>query len=127
MTAKWLRSGADAERIKQIAETIQDLDLTQFPAWHDLKMLSHNTIIDGIEVDPAGIRLDDDEFDGIMTVYVALTYGKGKGELTTSDAFPGQFHGHFADGGPKVTEATVDMSAFFSDTEPAREGSFGKA
>ena len=64
--------------------------------WSDLDELSTHTILEGVEVDPEGILIDDDgRFKGVMNVYVTLQYGKDDDEgFTTSDSFLGRFEGH---------------------------------
>ncbi|GLK86587.1 pPIWI-associating nuclease domain-containing protein [Ancylobacter defluvii] len=103
----------DAEDL--IAEAVRSVELRDFPsAWNELDTLSSETTVDNIGVDPAGIRVSGTKFSGLASVYVALRYGKGDDEFTTSEAFRGKFHGHFDQGKPLIDDFTVDTSPFFA-------------
>jgi hypothetical protein len=110
------RSGENA-RIGQIVEAVQDFPLTGSPYWPELSVLSDETELDGIEVDPAGVTLTDDGFEGLMNVYVGLKYGTNKGEpVITSDAFTGRFNGHFSTTGrPEIDSVAIDTAPFYED------------
>jgi hypothetical protein len=102
-------------RVASIIDAVQDLDLETTEAWRDLDELSSETTVDGIHVDPVGVVLEDNKFNGLMVVFVALEYdesGDDKG-FTTSDSFMGEFEGHFDDDGKAIIDkVTVDTSTF---------------
>ena len=99
---------------KAVIDAVEQYDLTESPAWQDLNTLSARTILDGVEVDPDGVILDDDQFRGVMNVYVVLRYGSSKDGFETSDSFLGNFKGHFVQGeGPVIDQVSVDTSPFF--------------
>jgi hypothetical protein len=109
------RNAAEA-RIAAIVHAVSRLDLTQFPAWQALERLSAHTSLDGVEADPAGIDLNGDKFNGILTAYVGLRYGNGSGSddgLETSDSFGGTFEGHFEKSHPVIDDVRVDTSPFY--------------
>jgi hypothetical protein len=108
---------AAKEQMHQIVEAVQDFPLTDSPYWSELTKLSDQTEFDGIEVDPTGVTITNDEFEGLMNVYVGLSYGKGGGEaLVSSDAFTGRFKGHFAKTGrPQIDEIAIDTAPFYEN------------
>jgi hypothetical protein len=91
--------------------------LTDSPYWSELSELSDRTELDGIEVDPVGVTITKDGFEGLMNVYVGLEYREASGEaLATSDAFTGRFKGHFSkDGKPRIDEVTIDTAPFYEN------------
>lgn len=108
---------AEKERMHRIVEAVQDFPLTNSEYWSELKELSDQTEFDGIEVDPAGVTITNNEFEGLMNVYVGLNYGKDGGEaLVSSDAFTGRFKGHFARSGkPEIDEIAIDTAPFYEN------------
>jgi Predicted pPIWI-associating nuclease len=109
------RTSKDLEKKRAtVVGFIEGQELTDRPAWGDLDILSTHTTLDGIEVDPEGIIFDGDEFGGVMNVHVTLHYGgHGDDGFTTSDSFPGDFHGRFDKGKPEVDQISVDTSSFY--------------
>ncbi len=105
------------EQIAEIADTVRAVQLTTFPAWNDLDVLSNHTRIDGIGVDPEGITVRGSQFSGLAAVYVVLEYDQGPDQFTTSEAFRGKFTGHIEAGKPVIEDFTVDTSPFFADAE----------
>lgn len=102
-------------RLSAVLQAASDYDLTQSEAWSDLDELSTHTYVDDVEVDPAGIKIEGNEFKGIINVYVLLQYGKDAEEgFQTSDAFRGQFSGHFEGGLAIIDKVSVDTSPFFA-------------
>jgi hypothetical protein len=109
------RHSAEA-KIAAIVHAVSRLDLTQFPVWQALERLSTHTSLDGVEADPAGIDLNGDKFNGILTAYVGLRYGNGSGSddgLETSDSFGATFEGHFKKSQSVIDDVSVDTSAFY--------------
>lgn len=104
-------------RIADIVETVQTYPLAQSHYWKPLAGLSSHTEFDGIEVDPAGVSIADDRFDGLMNVYVGLEFAsKGSESLISSDAFVGTFKGHFSPAGkPEIDAITIDTTPFYRD------------
>lgn len=102
-------------RIRAVMDAVENYELAESAAWSDLDALSTHTYIDGIEIDPEGVILEDNRFHGVMNVYVLLTYGSDKEDgFETSDAFLGQFEGHFNPEGKAVIDnLTVDTSPFY--------------
>jgi len=106
--------GSKAKKISAIVDAVSNAALTEYDAWNDLDALSTHTDVDGIDVDPAGIELNGDEFRGLAAIYVALQYGSGNEErFETSDTFEGQFEGHFDGTRPVIDKITVDTSPFY--------------
>jgi hypothetical protein len=100
--------------ISAIVDAVSNAELTEYDAWNDLGALSTRTGVDGIEVDPAGIVVNGDQFNGLATIYVALQYGSNHDDgFETSDAFEGQFEGHFDGKKPIIDKITVDTSPFY--------------
>src|SRR5215211_751931 len=93
-------------RTQAIVEAIENFDIVDSPAWHDLDILSTHTHIDGIEVDPEGIIFEPEgRFKGVANIYVLLKYGSDKDEgFETTDSFRGYFQGHFEKGGKPIIE-----------------------
>ena len=118
MVAK--RGTAGETRIEEvqrdrIAGAVRDVDLTDFACWNDLDVLSSRTIPEDIEVLEDAIDIKDDNFSGVLNVYVLLEYGKGDEGFTSSDGFPGKFKGHFDENDRLVIdEVTVDTSSFYA-------------
>jgi hypothetical protein len=109
-----MHSQPDRERIRSVVEALSSLDLTSLPAWEELQTLSKRTTLDGIEVDPAAIIVNKDQFEGEMTIYVGLMYGDKDDYLETSDAFAGSFKGHFEPAGkPVVDDVVVETAPFY--------------
>jgi hypothetical protein len=104
-------------RIADIVEIVQAYPLAQSPHWKQFAGLSSHTEFDGIEVDPAGVSITDDRFDGLMNVYVGLEFAsKGSKSLISSDAFIGTFKGHFSPAGkPEIDAITIDTAPFYED------------
>ncbi len=99
----------------RIAGAVRDVDLTDFACWNDLDVLSSHTIPEDIEVLEDTIDIKDDNFSGVLNVYVQLKYGKGDEGFTSSDGFPGKFKGHFDENDRLVIdEVTVDTSSFYA-------------
>lgn len=103
------------QKVANIVALVQRYDLPGSPAWADLAELSTRTFLDGIEVDPEAIIIRGDQFKGAMSVYVLLEYGPDNDEgFTTSDAFMGQFVGHFDKSGcPHIDTVAVDTTPFY--------------
>ena len=93
----------NSPRVHKIVKAVQDLDLTNRTEWQNLVDLSSRTELDAIEVNPAGVMIDGDQFNGLVNVYVGLYYERnGKDTIATSDAFVGKFQGHFETDKPVV-------------------------
>lgn len=104
----------NVSRLAAVMQVMSDFDLTESQAWSDLDALSSNTYIDDLEVDPEGVIIEENEFKGVMNVYVVLHYGGNDDDaFDTSDAFRGQFSGHFDEDKAVVDSVTVDTSPFF--------------
>jgi Predicted pPIWI-associating nuclease len=99
--------------VADIIRAVEEIELTKYPAWNDLDMLSSHTIIDGITVDPAGVIVTGDKFSGLLNVYVALEYGSGSEAFVTTDSFLGEFAGHLVSGEPHIDDLTIDTSSFY--------------
>ena len=105
---------ADKARVMTIVEAVSGMPLDAFDAWRDLQALSTRTELDGIAVDPVGVRVSETRFDGLATVYVGLIYGTTEADkLETSDAFPAAFEGHFEGTRPVIDRVTVNTRHFF--------------
>jgi hypothetical protein len=100
---------------KIIAEVLKEYDLTGDAAWGNLDELSTHTRLDGVDVDPEGILIDEQgRFRGVMNIYVTLQYGKDDKEgFASSDSFLGNFEGHLEGSRPKIDTVTVDTSPFY--------------
>jgi hypothetical protein len=115
------KSGSSNDRLsvddlrKIIAEVLKGYDLTGDAAWGNLDELSTHTRLEGVDVDPEGILIDDQgRFKGVMNVYVTLQYGKDDKEgFASSDSFLGNFEGHLEGERPKIDAVTVDTSPFY--------------
>jgi hypothetical protein len=105
----------NADKIQSIVDAVETYGLEQSGEWYKLDELSTHTRIDATEVDPDGVVLHDNQFEGLMTVYVVLEYGGGKEKdgLTTSDSFNGKFSGHFEDDKPIIDRVEIDTSSFY--------------
>lgn len=104
-----------SEDRQTIIEALRQYDIKKSPSWSELEKLSHKTDIDGVDVDPAGIILEKEQFRGVANVYVLLAYdGKKKSGLQTSDSFLGRFRGHFDDQRrPIIDDFSIDTSPFY--------------
>jgi hypothetical protein len=108
------QSPSSAEVVGKIVDAVSNTELTEYAAWHDLSVLSSHTDIDGIEVDPAGVTVNGNQFSGLATIYVALNYGSNDDDgFATSDAFEGRFEGHFEEHKPVIDRITVDTAPFY--------------
>ena len=114
------------EREKDVAAVVEEakgVDLVNYPsAWSDLDVLSGDTHVDAIEIDPAGVSVAGDSFRGVANVYVVLEYGGGQGPegFTDTGAFLGKFEGHFDEHRkPVIDNFTVDTSPFYAGEEAA--------
>jgi hypothetical protein len=107
------------EKVRAVIDAVREFDLSESAAWSDLDVLSTQTTVDGIEVDPEGVIIENgNRFRGIANVYVALRYGSGPDSFETSDGFLGTFRGHLEkDGVPVIEEFTVDTAPFFAGEE----------
>lgn len=104
-----------ADRQQAIAEAARAIDLSALPAWGELASLSTHTTLDGLEVDPEGVIIKGNDFEGSMVVYVKLDYGSSEDRLETSDAFNASFTGHFGEGDrPIIDRVEVDTSPFYA-------------
>ena len=102
-------------RLSAVLQAASDYDLTQSDAWSDLDELSTHTYVDDVEVDPDGIKIEGNNFKGILNVYVLLQYGKDNDEgFQASDAFRGQFSGHFEGDLAIIDHISVDTSPFYA-------------
>jgi len=106
---------SDDDLSSRIVQAVQGLDLTETPAWNDLDALSTHTEVDGVDAHPDGIAVEGGNFQGLMTVYVALQYGKDRDEgFITSDSIPGEFSGHLDENGkPVIDHIKVDTRRFY--------------
>ena len=101
-------------QINAIVDAVSNARLTEYAAWNDLVVLSSHTEVDGIDVDPAGIIVSGDKFQGLATIAVALRYDPdGDGGFETSDSFEGQFEGHFEGKKPVIDMITVNTEPFY--------------
>lgn len=107
---------ASPERAAQVIKAVEGIDLNLFQeAKRELEHLSDRTIVDRIKVDPAGILVDGDRFEGLSVVSVALGYEKRGRKFSQSYAFWGRFSGHFAGDAARVDNFAVDTSPFYSE------------
>jgi hypothetical protein len=105
----------EPKRIDAIIDAISNASLTNYEAWNALVELSSQTTLDGIDVDPAGIILTGDKFNGLAAIHVALTYDPDTTAcIRTSDTFEGQFEGHFDGKRPIIDKFTVDTTPFYN-------------
>jgi hypothetical protein len=103
-----------ADPRESIAKVVKEYDLTSDAVWGDLDVLSTHTRLEGVEVDPEGILIDDKgQFKGVMNVYVTLEYGNKKDGFSSSDSFLGNFEGHLEEDRPKIDAVSVDTSPFY--------------
>lgn len=114
MTA-FTKSQKQQTQISKIVGAMERFDIANSPAWAELDALSSHTYLDGMEIDPDGIIIEGDKFKGSLSVYVLLKYDEhGDDAFETSDAFSGEFFGHFDETGkPVIENATVDTSPFY--------------
>jgi hypothetical protein len=106
------------EMIGRIVAAVRQFDLRSDPAWSDLDLLSSNTVLESIEVDPEGVVLvPGGRFAGVMNVYVLLQYDPGSADsFTDSDSFLGQFEGYVdAEENPVIEQVSVDTTPFFGE------------
>lgn len=112
MSAK-RRSEDDRITKAAIAEAVRSVDLADFPrAWSALDILSNQTTVDAILVEPAGISIEGDRFRGLASVQVALHYGGKKGAFTASESFLGEFRGKIVGNTPSIEEFDVDTTPY---------------
>ena len=109
------KSPSRERQIADIVKAMQEFDITSDQAWSDLDELSTHTLFDGLEVDPDGVIIKGSNFKGPISVYVLLQYGSDSDDgFTTSDAFMGEFDGHFdASKKPVIDTVTIDTSPFY--------------
>jgi hypothetical protein len=100
---------------ERIARALERYDLSSDDAWSELDQLSTHTLLEGLEVDPEGVVVDQNgHFKGVMNVYVTLQYDKDEHDgFKTSDSFLGSFEGHMEGDAPKVDSVKVDTSPFY--------------
>lgn len=116
MQAAQRQSDAKSERV---ADFVRSLDVTSLDLWGSLDALSTHTLVEGVEVDPAGIVIGPgSSFTGVFNIYVTLQYGKDSDEgFSTSDSFLAHLSGHFEGDTPIVDSSSVDTSAFHGEAE----------
>ncbi len=103
-----------AGRLKAIVDAVSNVRLTDFDAWNDLDALSSHTGVDGIDVDPEGIIVSGESFQGLAAIGVALRYDPdGDAGFVTSDTFEGQFEGHFEGKRAIIDKITVNTDPFY--------------
>lgn len=102
------------ELIKAIVEAVRATEVTETEAWHDLDVLSSQTVIDGIEVFDRQIKFKDDGFEGPINVHCTLNYDSGEEGFALSETFPGRFEGRLERDGPVLTRLSVDTSGFYA-------------
>jgi|GEM_PF-1785935 len=104
-----------AEKARLIAAAMWDYDITKFrDVWEHLARLSDETELDGVDVNPAGVLIDNGRFNGLMTVYLVFRFKTDRGEVVSPEALPGEFQGHFdSEGRPQIDSVSVDDSLFF--------------
>lgn len=105
-----------AECKHSIAMLMRDYDLKQkFPdVWRHLAELSDETQLDAVDVDPAGVFVKGNTFDGLMTVYLVFRFNTQDGRILSPEALEGEFKGHFdAEGRPQIDSVSVNDSLFY--------------
>ncbi len=101
---------------KEIVRLVEGYDLTGDRVWPELAALSSDTGVEAVEVDPEGIVIDGNRFQGVMNVYLKLEYAadaQPEEAFTTSDAVLGKFEGHLKGGKPVLDTVSVETSQFY--------------
>jgi hypothetical protein len=104
------------KRREQIVKLVEGHNLTRDPVWRELVALSSETRVEALEVDPEGVVITGESFEGVMNIYLKLEYAmdsQPNDAFTTSDSVLGKFKGHFERGNPKLDEITVETSPFY--------------
>ena len=103
----------DAVSRQAIADAVRAADKDDTEAYNELSLLSHNTVIDTIEIFEDEILIDSDGFRGPMVWHVTLNYRDEEEDIAESESFPGSFYGVFEDGVPRITRMEADTSYFY--------------
>jgi hypothetical protein len=109
------------ELIERILRVIRNFDITVQPSWEQVKELSSDTVLEGLEVEPAGIVVDGNKFEGVANVHVLLHYSADGGNpFNDAESLVGHFRGHLRkDKTPVIDEVQFDLEPFYEN--PAAE------
>lgn len=123
MNAVNLKPIEEDHQVAAVVEAVSALtadDVFRGQTSDDLGELSSNTLFDGVEVNPDAIFTSgENRFEASATVYVTLTYGGSRDNVSIPDSYPAIVRGHFeANGEAEVEAIEVDTSSFFED-EPS--------
>lgn len=103
---------------KDIAKLVERHDLTSDRVWPKLAALSSATQVEAVEVDPEGIVIVGDRFQGVMNVYLKLEYAadaQPEETFITSDSVLGKFEGYLKGGKPVLDAVSVETSQFYDE------------
>jgi len=104
-----------AQMIERIIQAIEEYDLATTPAWNEVRGLADTADFEGVEVEPSGIEVTGDKFEGVMTVYALLHYvdsSPSAPEFAESEAFNGSFRGHFVQSVPHIDQVEINVSSY---------------
>jgi hypothetical protein len=117
---KPIDENSQVEAVVDVVSALTADDVFSGQTASDLDELSSNTLFEGIEVNPDAIFTSgENRFEASATVYVTLTYGGSRDNVSIPDSYPAIVRGHFnVDGEAEVEQIEVDTSSFFED-EPS--------
>lgn len=95
----------DRSRRAAVMDATSGLDLKATTIWHDIALLSDETLPDGVDAVPEGIfSTGQDGFVAVATGYVTLNFNDGPGKIRLSESFPLTIRGRFKGDGTAVVE-----------------------
>ncbi len=102
-------------RREQIAEALQNIEISDLDIWDDLDILSTHTRVEAFEVPVEGIILGPgNRFSAVLNLYLTLQYGKDDDDgFTTSDSFVAIVKGQLEGEALTVDSSSVDTSSFY--------------
>ncbi|MEQ8178257.1 MAG: hypothetical protein RIA10_07980 [Amphiplicatus sp.] len=103
----------EKQKRRAIADAARNAAFQNMEAWQDLALLSHNTVIEAVEVFEDEIVFEGAQFRGTLVWHVTLTYTDPDEEVTDSESFPGFFEGVMDENGPHITRMLADTSYFY--------------
>lgn len=103
------------DAVRAVGNAVEGFDLVQSSAWSDLDVLAGRVSVDALELDTDSVVVSADRsFSATGYVYLALQYGGGDDEFTTSESFRADIQGKLdAAGKAEIELLTVDTSPFY--------------
>lgn len=83
-----------------------------------LDELSSETVVDDIDIDEGSLEATKEKdgtlrIEGVVNVYVILSYGDKKDSISRGDSFPGHFSAVVTGTNIRLENTTVDTTSFY--------------